>query len=421
MMPTAKSRTTWLSLLALGFILRSGVVAGPLPLTGVNLAGGEFWWARKPKTGEVHPQYGKNYSYPTQAEIDYFSDKGMNLFRYQFLWETLQPQVRAPLDKADLERLKTSVRFATARKLIVLLDPHNYARYYGTNVVGGPNVSIEDFADFWRRLALEFRDEPCMWFGLVNEPHDMPTRQWFDAANASITAIRGTGANQLILVPGNSWSGAHSWKDGGDQSNAKCILSIKDPLDYWAVEVHQYVDADSSGRRRAVVSPTIGSERLKGFVDWCRQHRVRAVLGEFGVPVVPDGEQCLDDMLQSMERDRDVWLGWTWWAAGSWWGEYMFTIEPRNGQDRPQMAWLQPHLSGTNLPQFSVAVKSGKGQCNAEAGTVQTIAAGPAPPGMVFKRWTGDTAWLKDPTLPKTTLIVPFKDIRLEAVFAKAE
>ena len=41
--------------------------------------------------------------------------------------------------------------------------------------------------------------------------------------------------------------------------------------------------------------------------------------------------------------------------------------------------------------------------------------------GVEAKRWTGDTAWLKDPTLPQTPLIVPFKGTRLEAVFAKAE
>ncbi len=418
---TAKLRTTLFSLLLLGLLLPPGGLAGPLPLTGVNLAGGEFWWARKPKTGEARPEYGRNYSYPTGAEIEYFSAKGMNLFRYQFLWETLQPQVRTPLDNADLERLKAAVKFATARKLVVLLDPHNYARYYGTNVVGGPKVSFADFADFWRRLALEFKDDPYVWFGLVNEPHDMPTRQWFEAANACIAAIRDSGANNLILVPGNSWTGAHSWTAGGDNSNAKCIRSVKDPLDYWAVEVHQYVDADSSGRHRQIVSPTIGSERLKGFVNWCRQHRLRAVLGEFGVPVVPDGEKCLEDMLQGMERDRDVWLGWTWWAAGSRWGDYMFTIEPKDGQDRPQMAWLRPHLSGATLPKFAVAVKNGTGAGEIEACTAQPIAAASPAAGMVFQKWAGDTAWLKDTSSRSATLTVPFRTVRLEAVFAKSQ
>jgi len=115
-----------------------------LPLTGVNIAGGEFY---KPQRG-VAPEYGRQYAYPTKAEIDYFAGQGMNLFRYQFLWETLQPELKTPLDRAALERLKTAVQFATAKKLVVLLDPHNYARYYRTNIVGGLQVSCEDFADF---------------------------------------------------------------------------------------------------------------------------------------------------------------------------------------------------------------------------------------------------------------------------------
>ena len=46
-----------------------------------------------------------------------------------------------------------------------------------------------------------------------------------------------------------------------------------------------------------------------------------------------------------MEAAPDVWLGWAWWAAGPWWSDYMFTLEPKpDGTDRPQMAWLAPHL-----------------------------------------------------------------------------
>ena len=37
------------------------------------------------------------------------------------------------------------------------------------------------------------------------------------------------------------------------------------------------------------------------------------------------------------------------WSAGPWWGEYMFSVEPKTGldgkkTDRPQLAFLQPHL-----------------------------------------------------------------------------
>ena len=401
--------------LALG--LSASTMAAPLPLTGVNIAGGEFWWSGR---ATAHPQYGLNYSYPTKAEIEYFAAQGMNVFRYAFRWETLQPTVRTPLDQPDLARLKESVKWATSRKLVVLLDPHNYARY-GTNIVGGAIVSGADFADFWQRLAVEFKADPYVWFGLVNEPHHLPTQQWFDAANACIAAIRDSGSKNLILVPGNRWTGAQSWTNGGDQSSAKCVLSVKDPLDYWVVEVHMYLDSDSSGTKKSVVSPTIGAERLKQFVKWCRQHKMRAVLGEFGVPVVPEGEETLHNTLKSMEADSDVWLGWTWWAAGARWNkQYMFDIEPRNGQDRPQMAWLQPHLYGAKMPQFTIAVKNGTGQGEAEAGALQTIQAGPAPAGMVFRKWTGDIAWLTDANSPNTMVCVPFKNIAVEAFFEKA-
>jgi hypothetical protein len=45
-----------------------------------------------------------------------------------------------------------------------------------------------------------------------------------------------------------------------------------------------------------------------------------------------------------------VWLGWTWWAAGPWWGNYQFTLEPTNlGQpsqaDRPAMPLLRSHIA----------------------------------------------------------------------------
>jgi endoglucanase len=45
-----------------------------------------------------------------------------------------------------------------------------------------------------------------------------------------------------------------------------------------------------------------------------------------------------------------VWMGWAWWAAGPWWGEYMFSLEPTNlgkpdQADRPAMDLLERHLA----------------------------------------------------------------------------
>lgn len=315
-------------------------MAQSLPFAGVNLAGGEFY---EPKPG-VRAIYSTNFIYPCDEDIAYFVAQGMNVFRYPFRWETLQPEAGQALVVEEVERLRACVELATNRGCVVILDPHNYARYYGV-VIGSEEVSIDDFADFWRRLASEFASNPRVWFGLMNEPNGLPTRQWFEAAQAAIYAIRQAGAHNLILVPGNAWSGAHSWTATWyGESNAQYATKVDDPLDNWAIEVHQYLDADSSGTSTGVVSPSIGSERLAGFVEWCRQNKLRAFLGEFGAANTPAGQEAISDMLQSMERDRDVWLGWTWWAAGRWWGNYPFSIQPEAGVEKPQMAWLRPHL-----------------------------------------------------------------------------
>jgi endoglucanase len=45
-----------------------------------------------------------------------------------------------------------------------------------------------------------------------------------------------------------------------------------------------------------------------------------------------------------MDAHADVWQGATYWAGGPWWGDYMYSIEPINGHDRPQMDILQHYL-----------------------------------------------------------------------------
>ena len=48
-----------------------------------------------------------------------------------------------------------------------------------------------------------------------------------------------------------------------------------------------------------------------------------------------------------MEANSDVWIGWTWWAAGEEWPfDYLFNLQPGNGNsDRMQMGWLRPYMT----------------------------------------------------------------------------
>lgn len=313
-----------------------------MPYRGVNLAGGEF--------GNVLPgTEGRDYRWPTTKEVDYYLSKGMNTFRIGFKWERLQSKSFGELDEKYGAKLDALVTYATAKGAKVILNPHNFARYYGSTV-GSSQVPSAAFADLWRRLALRHGANPRVMFNLVNEPNTIVTEQWVDAANAAIAAIRKAGADSVIIVPGNGWTGAYSWNQSYyGTPNAKAMLDIVDPANNVLFEVHQYLDANSSGGGQDCVSPTIGRERLAPFVAWLREHGKKGFVGEFAGGDNPTCNLAVNDMLASMMESSDVLVGWLWWAAGPAWGtSYPFSLDPHaDGKDRPQMSILTPYLAET--------------------------------------------------------------------------
>jgi endoglucanase len=312
--------------------------ARPLALRGIHLAGGEF--------GAALPGVeGVDYTWPTADEIDYFIDRGMTVFRLGFTWERLQPSVRGELEAAYFEKLDALVRHATANGAHVILDPHNFARYYG-KPIGSGAVDDSVFADLWRRLALVYAGNANVIFNLVNEPHDLPTEQWVSAANAAIAAIREAGAKNVIHVPGNGYTSAFAWASNDyGTPNAVALLNIVDPEDNIVFEAHQYLDATSGGESKTCVSKTIGSERVAPFVSWLRANHKKGFIGELGGANNPTCNAAVENMLQSIEDSADVLTGWVWWAAGPDWGDYFLSLEPLDGKDRPQMKLLAPHLA----------------------------------------------------------------------------
>ena len=283
---------------------------------------------KQPPGSELKPQY----TFPTQPEVDYFMSKGMNIARFCFEWERLQPTLYAPFNNIELTQIDAIVLATTAKGMYVLLDPHGYARYFG-NIIGTKEVPVTAFADFWSRLAKIYGHNTHVLFGLINEPCKMRTADWFPSAQAAINAIRATGATNLILVPGNFWSGASSWTTaGGEDSNAKVMAAINDPGNNYAFEVHQYVDSGSGGCTDISKNdPAIGKQRLSVFTDWARANKRRGFLGEFAVgncrvTGTDIGAATITNMVSHMQENSDVWLGWTWWSAG--FHNYIFTIDP---------------------------------------------------------------------------------------------
>lgn len=307
---------------------------------GVNLVGAEFGQDNLPGT------YGSDYIYPDEYEVALYAEREMNVIRLPFRWERLQRGLYADLDETELLLLRDSVATILAAGQVVILDPHNFARYTedGEEQLLGEDIEPDTLSDFWGKVANEFKDESDVWFGLINEPHDMPTENWLEAANLSIAAIRDVGATNRVLVPGNQWTGAHSWfATYYGTPNAEVMGNVEDPANNFAFEFHQYFDRDYSGTANTCVSETIGVETVSPVTDWLHENHFQGFLGEFGGSDDPICLGAMEQLLVHVGDNSDVWLGWTAWAASAWGIQH--NVRPLNNRDDTlQMQVLLRHL-----------------------------------------------------------------------------
>ncbi len=216
------------------------------------------------------------------------------------------------------------VRAAASHRLAVILEPANFGYGYGGLIgAGTPDTA---FADLWRRIAAHYRGRRQVLFGLMNEPHDQAPGEWRHSAQAAIDAIRGTGARQEILVPGTAYTAGATWMDANAAGFAE---RITDPAGNIAFEIHQYNDADMSGRSAAPVSPGIGVERLRRVTAWAEAGHHRLFLAEFGAGPHPDSIAAMRNQIAFVQAHAAVWQGAAIWGGGPWWPpDYPLALGP---------------------------------------------------------------------------------------------
>lgn len=309
---------------------RSNFASEPV-LKGVNISGGEF--------GKKGGNLGKAYFYPDFKDIEKYASLGFQAIRVPFKWERLQFELFGELrnrrgGEDDINALAECVREATDRGLVCILDMHNYGRRMvgeKPSLIGEEHLPIDAFVDCWIKLAKLLGSQ--IWLGLMNEPHGIPAATWAAVIQKTVYQIRESGIPNKMLVPGTAWTGAHSWVSSG---NASAFDEFRDPLDNCVFEVHQYFDKDFSGTKEKCVSGS-GFRPLQAFENWCRQRPGRkGFLGEFGIP--RNDSECallLEQLLSHMEANQDVWIGWTAWGGGRWWGrDYPLRIESTSEENR---------------------------------------------------------------------------------------
>lgn len=333
----------WVALIMalLSFFTLTGAHAGCTDnkrLVGVNLAGAEFGHTKLP--GLVN----KDYVYPNRADMTYFRALGMTMIRLPVKWERLQWEANGPLNASELDQLRRTIGWAEELDLCVLIDLHNYGKYHD-KVLGSSELPASALTDLWLKLQQKFSDPNLVALGLMNEPAAIAVPAWITIAQQTVLALRHAGAKNLILVASGRWSGAHEWAktfDGVTASNA--FRSFQDPLNNFAIELHQYADANYSGTSTTCIEPARLRETMDRVSAWAKQEKKRLFLGEFGVASSPECLSALRAMLVPMQ-DTQAWLGWTYWSAGGWWGNYPFSVHPKAGAVAPQLTVLREFLN----------------------------------------------------------------------------
>ncbi|CAK7234718.1 hypothetical protein SCUCBS95973_009029 [Sporothrix curviconia] len=302
---------------------------------GVAESGGEFGaYSATSTVGAGLPgRFGVDYQFISTAAIDTHVDHNkVNLFRVAFLLERMCPLATglgAKFDETHFAHYQDAIKYITETKgAYAIVDPHNYMRYNNPSqqpmsgsVIGNTSdataATTAQFGAFWGELARRFSNNSRVIFGLMNEPHDLPSSLLLANLQAAIKAIRAASASNLIIAPGNSWTGGHSWTQGGAEASSLWLNKLVDPINNTAIDMHEYLDSDFSGSHQACTSDP--ATNLASATAWLKANNLKAFITEFGASNATGCSTMLSAMLDYMAAN-DEYIGWTAWAAGPFWG-----------------------------------------------------------------------------------------------------
>lgn len=101
----------------------------------------------------------------------FVKDDKLNAFRMPVAWQYLVEKPGAPLIPANMKKYDALVKACLATGSLCIIDIHNYARWDG-QIIGQGGPTDEEFADLWSQLATQYKSQPKVAMGIVNEPHE---------------------------------------------------------------------------------------------------------------------------------------------------------------------------------------------------------------------------------------------------------
>lgn len=294
---------------------------------GGNVAGPEYSWG--------------NRSLLPNSEMNMYTNIwNLNCMRVCWYMVRSTNQSGKPLYSND--PIDELVAAYTPLGVVVMIEAHDFT--------GGlfEEADDEDKAALkakWVELATQFKDNPYVWFNIMNEPGGSSSssyyQKWVDWHREIIEAIRATGNESIIVVDGMWWGqdAGHTYDDGNISDSESAILShgldILDSNDNIIFSFHAYSQWQGS------------VARVADYIDRVHAKEMALVCGEAGAG--QEGSGSYGDKDSYRAGCDNVWnackprnvgmLAWHWQAGddfnitntGSGWGNNInSTTNPTN-------------------------------------------------------------------------------------------
>jgi hypothetical protein len=251
----------------------------PFIVKGINVGGMNWTWDR-----------------PTLPDIDMIIQCWkFNLVRvnsFLFLGEIRYPQYGTNND------LDAIVQAFTSRGIVVILEAHDR--------IGGYYLGkeLDYLVDWYTDLAIRYRDNPYVWFDVMNEPggrNGVDVERWVYMHGEVIKAIRGTAqANNIIIV--------EAAYGGQDTSEDSSILNYSDQI------------LNYEGQRYSNIVFSIhpydlwnaGDAQMADFFDRVRAQNLALVIGEYGVQTDRDVRAAAESVFNTAPPRGVGRIVWHW-------------------------------------------------------------------------------------------------------------
>ncbi|RFZ94491.1 hypothetical protein D0C36_02780 [Mucilaginibacter conchicola] len=161
------------------------------------------------------------------------------------------------------------IKAFTDKKVVVMVEEHNWTGKYPTP------AELTGLSAWYKDLAVKYKNNPYVWFNIMNEPGpagtDVPA-DWLNDHDAVIKTIRDAGNNNVIVCDEHGYGQAGGYTQGAKQSGI---------LTYGTNLTAKYKNIMFS--LHTYESWVYGDTRLQNYINDVTAKKLALMIGEFGV------------------------------------------------------------------------------------------------------------------------------------------